>query len=109
MYAKGYEAFPCACDTSDRESVRRLAEYAKTKGDVKLKEAAHIGQRYSSNVCFFVFTFLDRYKFNLDKWGFDLGNAADEWGFAHKTNLHERGFELYSNLEGGFLHEKCCI
>ena len=31
----GYEAFPCACDTSDRESVRRLAEYAKTKGDVK--------------------------------------------------------------------------
>ena len=31
----GYEAYPFACDTSDRKSVRKLAEYAASLGEVK--------------------------------------------------------------------------
>lgn len=31
----GIEAYPFACDTSDRESVKKLAEYAASLGDIK--------------------------------------------------------------------------
>nr|WP_297708471.1 SDR family NAD(P)-dependent oxidoreductase [uncultured Butyrivibrio sp.] len=31
----GYEAYACACDTSDRQSVCKLASYAKMKGTVR--------------------------------------------------------------------------
>ena len=31
----GYEAYAFACDTSDRESVRKLAEYAASLGEIK--------------------------------------------------------------------------
>jgi len=35
LKALGYEAYAFACDTSDRESVKRLAEYAASLGEVK--------------------------------------------------------------------------
>ena len=35
LKALGYEAYAYACDTSDRESVKRLAEYAASLGEVK--------------------------------------------------------------------------
>ena len=31
----GYEAYAHACDTSDRQSVRKLAEYAACMGEIK--------------------------------------------------------------------------
>lgn len=35
LEALGYEAHACACDTSNRESVRALAEYAASLGEIK--------------------------------------------------------------------------
>ena len=35
LKALGYEAYAHACDTSDRESVKKLAEYAASLGEVK--------------------------------------------------------------------------
>ena len=31
----GYEAHPCACDTSDRESVKKLVDFAASLGEIK--------------------------------------------------------------------------
>lgn len=31
----GYEAYPCACDTSNRESVKALADYASSLGEIR--------------------------------------------------------------------------
>ena len=35
LKALGFEAYAYACDTSDRESVKKLAEYAATLGEIK--------------------------------------------------------------------------
>lgn len=35
LEAEGHKAYPCACDTSDRESVKKLAEYAASLGEIK--------------------------------------------------------------------------
>lgn len=35
LKALGYEAYAYACDTSDRESVKKLAEYAASLGEIK--------------------------------------------------------------------------